>query len=129
MLLQEERGLHRMYSNRYLEFFRIWLHKKNEKKITRSFNVTFRYIDDVLSLDNSRFVDFPDRIYTIEFEIKNTTYTDRSASYLALHLEIDSDGRLKTKFYDKGYYFWHIFHNGQPSHGGDRTTFEMMTST
>jgi hypothetical protein len=23
----------------------------------------------------------------------------------------------------------HIFHNGQPSHGGDRTAFEMMTST
>ena len=27
--------------------------KKNEKKITRSFNFTFRYIDDVLSLNNS----------------------------------------------------------------------------
>ena len=23
----------------------------------------------------------------------------------------------------------HIFHNGQPSHGGDRKTFEVMTST
>ena len=23
----------------------------------------------------------------------------------------------------------HIFHNGQPSHGGDRTIFEVMTST
>jgi len=22
-----------------------------------------------------------------------------------------------------------IFHNGQPSHGGDRKTFEVMTST
>ena len=32
--------------------------KKNEKKLTRSFNFTFRYIDDVLSLINSRFGDF-----------------------------------------------------------------------
>ena len=32
--------------------------KKNEKKLTRSFNFTFRYIDDVLSLNNSRFGDF-----------------------------------------------------------------------
>ena len=29
------------------------------------------------------------------------TDTDRSASYLDLHLEIDSDGRLRTKLYDK----------------------------
>ena len=30
--------------------------KKNEKKLTGSFNFTFCYIDDVLSLYNSRFV-------------------------------------------------------------------------
>jgi hypothetical protein len=59
------------------------------------------YIDDVLSPNNSRFVDFVDRIYPIELEIKDTTDTDRSASYLDLHLEIDSEGRLKTKLYDK----------------------------
>jgi hypothetical protein len=29
------------------------------------------------------------------------TDTDRSASYLDLHLEIDSEGRLRTKLYDK----------------------------
>ena len=34
--------------------------KKNEKKLVRSFNFTFRYIDDVLSLNNSRFGDFVD---------------------------------------------------------------------
>ena len=75
--------------------------KKNEKKLARSFNFTFRYIDDVLSLNNSRFGDFVDRIYPIELEIKDTTDTDRSASYLDLHLEIDNEGRLRTKFYDK----------------------------
>jgi hypothetical protein len=32
---------------------------------------------------------------------KDTTDTDRSASYLDLHLEIDSKGRLTTKLYDK----------------------------
>ena len=31
--------------------------KKNEKKLARSFNFTFRCIDDALSLDNSRFGD------------------------------------------------------------------------
>ena len=75
--------------------------KKNEKKLARSFSFTFRYIDDVLSLNNSRFGDFVDRIYPIEFDIKNTTDTDRSASYIDLHLEIDSRGRLRRKLYNK----------------------------
>jgi hypothetical protein len=75
--------------------------KKNEKKLARSFNFTFRYIDDVLSRNNSRFGDFVDRIYPIELEIKDTTDTDRSASYLDLHLEVDSEGRLRTKLYDQ----------------------------
>ena len=75
--------------------------KKKEKKLPRSFNFTFRYIYDVLSLNNSRFGDFVDRIYPIELEIKDTTYTNRSASYLDLHLKIDSEGRLRTKLYDK----------------------------
>ena len=67
----------------------------------RSFNFTFRYTDDVLSLNNSRFGDFVNRIYPIELEIKDTTDTDRSASYLDLYLEIDSEERLRTKLYDK----------------------------
>ena len=75
--------------------------KKNEKKLVRSFNFTFRYIDDVLSLNNFSFGDFVDRIYPIELEIKDTKDTYRCASYLDLHLEIDSEGRLRTKLYDK----------------------------
>ena len=66
--------------------------KKKEKKLVRSFNFTFRYIGDALSLNNSTFSDFADRIYPIELEIKDTTDTDRSASYINLHLEIDSEG-------------------------------------
>jgi len=46
---------------------------------------------------NSRFGDFVDRIYPIEHEIKDSTDTYRSASYLDLHLEIDNEGRLRTK--------------------------------
>jgi hypothetical protein len=75
--------------------------KKNKKKLARSFNFTLRYIDDILSLNNSRFGDFVDRIYPIELEIKDTTDTDRSASCLDLQLEIDSEGRLRTQLYDK----------------------------
>ena len=65
----------------------------------------FRYINDVRSLNNYRFGDFVDRIYNIELEIKDTTNTYRSASYLDLHLEIDNTERLRTKLYDKRDYF------------------------
>jgi hypothetical protein len=34
----------------------------------------------------------------MEVEIKDTTDTYRSASYLDLHLEIDSEGRLRFQF-------------------------------
>ena len=75
--------------------------KKHEMKLPRSFHFTFRYIDDALSLNNSIFCDFVDRIYPIELEIKDTTDTYMSASHLDLHLEIDSEGQLRTKLYDK----------------------------
>jgi hypothetical protein len=63
------------------------------EKFTMVFNFTFCYIDDVLPLNNSRFGYFVDRIYPIELEMKDTTYTHMSASH--------SDGRLRTKLYDK----------------------------
>ena len=75
--------------------------QEKRQEASRSFNFTFRYIDDVLSLNNSRFGDFVDRIYPIELEIKDTTDTDRFVSYLDLHLEVDSEDRLRTKLYDK----------------------------
>jgi len=82
------------------DFIQVFL-KKNKKKLARSFNFTFRYIDDVLTLKNSRFGDVVDRIYPIELEIKDTTDTYTSASYLDLHLANDSEGWLRTQLYDK----------------------------
>ena len=60
--------------------------QEKRKEASPIFNFTFRYIDDVLSLNISRFGDFVDRIYSIELETKDTADTDRSASYLDLHL-------------------------------------------
>ena len=60
----------------------------------------FRYIDDVrLSLNYCKFCDFVDRLYPIELEIKDTTYTARSASYL----DLDNEGQLiiRTNFTTK----------------------------
>ena len=72
-----------------------------KKKLARSFNFTFCYIDDVLSPNNSKFGDFDDRIYPITLEIKDIIDTARSVSYLDILMAIDSEGRLRTNLYDK----------------------------
>jgi hypothetical protein len=58
-----------------------------------------------LSLNKSRLGDFVDHIYPTELEIKDTTDTDRYVSFLDLHHEIDSEGRLRRKLYGKRDYF------------------------
>jgi hypothetical protein len=40
-------------------------------------------------------------IYPEDFEIKDTTESDKSASYLDILLDIDSNGRLTTTLCDK----------------------------
>jgi hypothetical protein len=66
-----------------------------------SLNVSFRYIDDVLSLNNLQFKDYLHQIYPSELEIKETTDTPALASYLDLCLYIDNYGRLKSNLYAK----------------------------
>lgn len=83
------------------EFIQNLLKDKKRKHLAKSFNFTFRYIDDVLSLNNPHFCEYLHRIYPSELDIKDTTESRRSASYLDLYLEIDKDGRLNTKVYDK----------------------------
>ena len=48
----------------------------------RAFNFTYRYIDDVLSINNSRFTELLPLIYPPELEVKETTDTASSASFL-----------------------------------------------
>ena len=75
--------------------------QKGNKRLARSFNFTFRYIDDVLSLNNKNFDDYVHAIYPPELEIKDTTDSPSSASYLDLSLSYDKYGDLSTKIYDK----------------------------
>jgi hypothetical protein len=64
----------------------------------RAFNFTYRYIDDVLSINNSRFAEFLPLIYPPELEVKETA---SSSSFLDLYLEFDDSGQISTKMHDK----------------------------
>ena len=74
--------------------------KAGKKHLAQQFNFTYRYIDDVLSLKNTKFAEYLEFIYPRELEIKETTETAASSSYLDCYLYIDN-GKLTTRLYDK----------------------------
>ena len=72
-----------------------------KKHLASRFNLTYRYIDDVLSINNPEFENYLGQMYPAELEIKETTESTTSASYLDLLLSIGRDGQLQTSIYDK----------------------------
>ena len=71
-----------------------------KKHLAQQINFTYKYIDDVLSLKNTKFAEYLKFIYPCELEIKETTETAASSSYLDCYLYIDN-GKLTTRLYDK----------------------------
>ena len=57
---------------------------------------TYRYIDDVLSINNPEFENNLDQVYPVELEIKDTIESNTSDSYLDLLLSIERGGQLHT---------------------------------
>ena len=82
------------------EFIQTLLSTGREHLASR-FNFTYRYIDDVLSINNQEFENYLGQMYPIELDIDDTTESNTSASYLDLLLLIDRDGQLHASIYDK----------------------------
>ncbi|KAK3095551.1 hypothetical protein FSP39_016026 [Pinctada imbricata] len=74
---------------------------EGKKFLASDFNFTYRYIDDLLSINNLKFTDYLSSIYPSELEVKETTETNDSASYLDIMLSYDTDGHMNTSLYDK----------------------------
>ena len=71
------------------------------KGSSSQYNFTYRYIDDVLSIINPYFEYYLGQMYRPELDIKDTTESNTSASYLDLLLSICRDGQLCTSLYEK----------------------------
>ena len=54
-----------------------------------------------MSINNPDFENYLGRMYPAELEIKDTTESNNSVSFLDLLLSIESDGQLRTSLYDK----------------------------
>ena len=68
------------YENEFLDK----LVKEGKRKLARRFNLSYRYIDDLISLNNNRFKEFISDIYPKELTISETTESTSVASYLDL---------------------------------------------
>ena len=72
-----------------------------KKKLASQFNLTYRYIDDVLSMNNPDFENYVGQMYPAKLEIKDTTESNTSAYYLDLFLSIGRYGQLRTSLFGK----------------------------
>ena len=71
------------------------------RKLARSFNLCFRYINDLVVFNNKKFWEYVKDIYPSQLNVENTNQSDNLASYLDLTFTIEIDGKLSTKLYDK----------------------------
>ena len=85
------------YENEFLNK----LIKEGKRKLARKFNLSYRYIDDLISFNNKRFKKFISDIYPKELTISETTESTSVASYLDLLFIRDNSNNRTTKLNDK----------------------------
>lgn len=73
---------------------------KQNSQVAKLFSNTFRYIDDLLTLNNPTFEQEISNIYPQQLELKRTTETDSRLSYLDLEINI-RDRKFTTAVFDK----------------------------
>jgi len=68
--------------------------------VAKRFGNTFRYIDDLLTLNNPRFEEEISNIYPPELTLKKTTESETNLSYLDISISI-CGGKYVTEVFDK----------------------------
>ena len=85
------------YENEFLDK----LIKEGKRKLGRNFNLSYRYIDDLISFNNKRFKELISNIYPKELTVSETTESTSVVSYLGLLFIRDKNNNITTKLYDK----------------------------
>ena len=73
---------------------------ENLSSDNQAFNLTSRYLDDLLNIDNPYFEGMVNQIYQPELQLNKAYTSDTEAPFLDLHLFI-SNGFVSSKNYDK----------------------------
>ena len=70
-------------------------------RLARSFNLCYRYIDDLIVFNKKKFLDDLKEIYSSQLTVEKANKSDHLADYLDLTFIIDSEGKILTRLYDK----------------------------
>ena len=71
------------------------------RKLARSFNLCYRYTDDLIVFNKKKFGDYVKEIYPSQLTVEKANTSDDLGNYLDLTFIIESNNRLYTKLYDK----------------------------
>ena len=85
------------YENKFLDN----MIRSGHRRLARSFNLCYRYIDDLIVFNNKKFLDYLKEIYPSQLTVEKANKSDHLADYLDLTFIIDSGGKLSTRLYDK----------------------------
>ena len=75
--------------------------RSGHRKLARSFNLCYRYTDDLIVFNNKKFGDYVKEIYPSQLTVEKANTSDDLANCLDLTFIIGSNNRLYTKLYDK----------------------------
>ena len=76
------------------------LSSDNRADVIKAFNLTSRYLDGLLNIDNPYFEEMVNQIYPSELQLNKANTSDTEAPFLDLHLSI-FNGFVSSKIYDK----------------------------
>ena len=72
----------------------------NQADVIDAFNLTYRYFDDLLNIDNPYFEGIVNHIYPPELQLNKANTTDTEVPFLDLYLSIANEF-VSSKIYDK----------------------------
>ena len=75
--------------------------RSGNRKLARSFNLCYQYIDDFIVFNNKKFGDYVKEIYPSQLTVEKAKTPDDLARYLDLTFIIGRNNQLYTKLYDK----------------------------
>ena len=85
------------YENEFLDN----MIRSGHRRLARSFNLCYRYTDDLIVFNNKKFLDYLKEIYPSQLTVDKVNKSDHLADYLDLTFIIDSGGKLSARLYDK----------------------------
>ena len=75
--------------------------RSGHRRLARSFNLCYRYTDDLIVFNNKKFLDYLKEIYLSQLTVEKAIKSDHLADYLDLAFIIDNEGKLSTRLYNK----------------------------